>query len=195
MKKCLNAFVFLFLVYCVTDYNSRMAKQYAFPDDIAKQNYLKSIIVNETDSDEPVSFIISELSLIPDNVWKNFFKNGGQIVITNNLPDKNVAGTFSIKSIGNYIIYVSPDYIEYALLHEIGHYLGFMNNIKNDGRFAECLSERGLAINGVLQFNEYFYEDAEYFAEMTKLYFHNELDPADFPLFISYIEHILSSYQ
>lgn len=194
MKKCVYALMFLFLIFCVTDYNSRIEQQYTFADDTAKREYLEKTIINETGSSESVSLAISELLLIPDDIWKDFFKNGGQLIITDDLPEEDAVGTFSMKAIGSYTIYISPDYVEYALLHEIGHYLGYVKNIENDGRFEKCLSERDKALNGVLNNNTYFAKDSEYFAEMTKLYFQGELDPDEFPLFTSYIEMLLVDY-
>ena len=195
MKQCVYALIFLFLIYCVTDYNSRIEEQYTFADNTAKRKFLEEKIINETDSSKSVSLVISELLTIPDGLWKDFFKNGGQLIITYDLPVENAVGTFTTKILGHYIIYVSPDYVEYAILHEVGHYLGYVKNINNDSRFDECSTERKKALNGVLSNNTYFSDDSEYFAEMTKLYFHGELDPIEFPLFVSYIEMLLLDYK
>lgn len=191
MKRILYALIVLFLIFCVTDYNSRLEKQYTFADDKAKQDFLETMIVNETDSDESVSTVISELMLLPDDVWKDYFKNGGQVIITKNFPVEDVVGTFSVKKLGHYIIYISPYYVKYAMLHEIGHYIEFIKSIEKDSDFIDCLSEKEKALNGVLNNSSYFEDNFEYFAEMFKLYFHNQLDPAEYPLTTTYIESLL----
>lgn len=194
MQKIIYALIFLFLVYCISDYNNRVQEQYTFVDERAKIDFLESVIIDETNSSNAVSSVISELLVLPDDIWKDFLRNGGNIIITHDLPVEDAVGTFSRRAFGTYTIYISPYYIEYAMLHEIGHYVGYVKSIKNDSRFIECLSERDKAISGVLNNNRYFEEDAEYFAEMFKLYFHKELDLAEFPAFIAYIKEILSDY-
>lgn len=194
MQKIIYALIFLFLIFCVTDYNSRVEEQYTFADERAKHDFLESMIIDETNSSDAVSLVISELSLLPEDIWKDFFKSNGQIIITHDLPVEEAVGTFSRKTFGTYKIYVSPDYIEYAMLHEIGHYVGYVQHIENDSDFKKCLSERDKVIHGVLNDNQYFMEDGEYFAEIFKLYIHNELDPIEYPKSTACIKEILSDY-
>lgn len=194
MQKIIYALIFLFLIFCVTDYNSRVEEQYTFADERAKHDFLESMIIDETNSSDAVSLVISELLLLPEDIWKDFFRSNGQIIITHDLPVEEAVGTFSRKTFGTYKIYVSPDYIEYAMLHEIGHYVGYVQHIENDSDFKKCLSERDKVIHGVLNDNQYFMEDGEYFAEIFKLYIHNELDPIEYPKSTACIKEILSDY-
>lgn len=194
MQKIIYALIFLFLIFCVTDYNSRVEEQYTFVDERAKHDFLENVIVDETNSSDAVSLVISELLLLPEDIWKDFFRSNGQIIITHDLPVEEAVGTFSRKTFGTYKIYVSPDYIEYAMLHEIGHYVGYVQHIENDSDFKKCLSERDKVIHRVLNDNQYFMEDGEYFAEIFKLYIHNELDPIEYPKSTACIKEILSDY-
>lgn len=195
MKQCMYAIVFVFLIFCVTDYNTRIEEQYVFENDEEKQNFLKGKIINKTNSSNAVSTVVSELLLVPDSIWKKFFMNGGNIIITYDLPVKDAVGTFSQRILGKYVIYIHPNYIRYAFLHEVGHYLGYVENVCNDRRFIKSLSEYDKAMQGVLNNNLSFKGDSEYFAEMFNLYFHNKIDSSEFPLFTSYVETVLSDYK
>lgn len=194
MKKCLAMLFVIFLIVIVSDYNNKMDEQYTFASDSAKREYLQSVIEDTTNSPEAVSKAIDELFLLPDKVWTQFYRNGGDIIITYDLPSDDAVGSFGIPYIGCYRIFVSPDYIEYALLHEFGHYLGYAKGVLRDSDYKNCLSERDKAIDGVLDSNTYFETDSEYFAELTKLYLHNKLDKSEYPLFTAYIEKLLSDF-
>lgn len=194
MKKCFVMIFVIFLIVTVSDYNKQMDAQFTFADDTAKREYLETVIVDTTDSPEAVNKAIDELLKMPDRVWTQFYRNGGEVIITYNLPSTDAVGSFSMPYIGCYKIYVSPEYIEYALLHEFGHYLGYAKNIERDSRFYDCLSEKEKALNGVLNENIYFEQSSEYFAEMSKLYFHIELSSSEYPLFTAYIESVLSEF-
>lgn len=188
----------IFLIVTVSDYNKQLDEQYTFASDTAKREYLETVIVDTTDSPEAVNKAINELLKMPDRVWTQFYRNGGKVIITYDLPrtkdGEEAVGTFGMPCVGFYKIYVSPEYIEYALLHEFGHYMGYAKNIERDSRFYDCLPEKAKALNGVLNENIYFEQSSEYFAEMTKLYFHNELSSSEYPLFTAYIESVLSEF-
>lgn len=194
MRKTLWLLLILVLFFVVYNYNTDLNEQYLFADYNAKKEYLVDAIQDETNSSESVEKVATEILKMPDSVWKQFFRNDGSIILTYDLPSEGIVGSFSMRAVGSYRIYVSPDYIEYALLHEFGHYMGYAKNVERDKRFEECLSEKEKAINGVLNNNTYFDESSEYFSEMTKRYFHNEIGNDDFHLFCSYIEELLSDF-
>lgn len=194
MKRCIYALLFLILIFSVTDYNTRTEAQYRFSGRKEKQAFLRGKIINHSKSPQAVNLAVKELLLLPDRIWENFFKNGGNIIITKRMPVEDAVGTFSNKDL-SYFIYVSPDYIEYALLHEVGHYVDYAQGIKNDSGFQRCMDENSKALNGVLENNFYFCQSSEYFAEMFKLYFHGQLNSKDYPIFVKYIEKKLEKYR
>ena len=184
----------VFLTVIISDYSNKMNEQCTFASDSAKREYLQSVIEDNTNSPELVNKVIDELFLLPDEVWTRFSRNGGSIIITYDIPTDGASGLFRVPYVGYYKIFVSPDYIEHSLLHEFGHYLGYTKGVVRDSEYKNCLSERGKALDELIDGDTYYETDSEYFAEMTKLYLHNNLDRSEYPLFTAYIEKLLSDF-
>lgn len=193
MKRNVYLLLAFYIIFCILEYNDRIDEKYTFADDLSKQKYLESVIVNNSDSDGAISDVINELKKVPDDLLSSYFKNGGEIIITDDMKFEYVAGSFDITSLYQYTIKIAPEYAEYATLHEIGHYLAYIQGINNDRRFKECLKEKEQALNGVLNGNNYFSDDDEYFAEMFKVYCNNGFNN-EYPVTESYINYLLSDF-
>ena len=194
MKQLLSyLLVILFVAFCVLEYNDEIEAQYTFTDTTSKENYLRTIISNDSGSDESINQVIAELAKVPENILLSFLKTGGKIQIID-LDHKFVAGSFDTSIAGNYIIKIEPEYADYATLHEIGHYFARINHIENDARFKQCLQEKEKAVNTIFERNRYFYDDSEYFAEMFKYYCNGDLNEYEFPLTVGYLEILISEF-
>lgn len=195
MRKILTCLLILLILYSFIGYE----KQYQFATYEEKEAFIRSQVINEANvSDDLIDVAVLEVLKLPENLWIKFFKDGGKIRITYHMPESAsgiVAGSFMIRNRTYCEVLLRPEYIEYSLLHEFGHYLYEIENIKNDKHYAACRIEMGYAFSAVLSDNNYFCTEEEYFAEMTKFYLEDKLQKEDAPIFYAYLEDILRKYK
>lgn len=75
-----------------------------------------------------------------------------------------------------YQIIIDYRYIDYALLHEIGHYFYKVNNLENNDELNNLIEQVGAeVIKTELDNSEYFTSYSEFYAEVFKMYFQGTL--------------------
>lgn len=75
-----------------------------------------------------------------------------------------------------YQIIIDYRYIDYALLHEIGHYFYKVNNLENNEELNNLIEQVGAeVIKTELDNSEYFTSYSEFYAEVFKMYFQGTL--------------------
>lgn len=197
MKRLFVVFLILFVLYDTYDCSQTIEEQYTFLTKEEKVRFLNSRIINESEvADDIVDTAVNEMLKLPDGVWTDFFRNHGEIRLTYDMPvseEGEVVGSFTVRNATYCEILIHPDYVEYSLLHEAGHYIYYINRVARDEQYKTCLPERSSTIDGVLSGEVYFSSEKEYFAEMTKLYFQGELKEEDAPYFYRYIKQLVSS--
>lgn len=75
-----------------------------------------------------------------------------------------------------YQIIIDYRYIDYALLHEIGHYFYKVNNLENNDELNNLIEQVGAeVIKTELDNSKYFTSYSEFYAEVFKMYFQGTL--------------------
>lgn len=140
------------------------------------------------------------LEAIPDPIWTDFCLNEYHLLITdkdvgiyymNNTP--NVAGCFSV---GRKKIIINDKYVEYALAHELGHFMDWQlghrstySNISFDPKFGECYEAEKDNTNFA------HYTQLEFFAETASRVIKNDRTfISQAPRSCEYVRNCIESY-
>lgn len=112
--------------------------------------------------------IQNELSLLPE-IIQNEYASKGEIKVVLDMPDTpTVCGLYYPVSDD---IYIKADSIEYATLHEIGHFVDYaLGSISEAEYFINIYEQEKTLVSEYCQQNS-----KEFFAEAFKMYFHGEL--------------------
>lgn len=112
--------------------------------------------------------IQNELSLLPE-IIQNEYASKGEIKVVLDMPDTpTVCGLYYPVSDD---IYIKADSIEYATLHEIGHFVDYaLGSISEAEYFINIYDNEKILVSEYCQSTP-----KEFFAETFKMYFHGEL--------------------
>lgn len=197
-------FIFLIIVVLTTDVEAIHYDKYSKLSESELESLVaKKVTIQDgvpLNCQEEVIDQIMSFKIVSDKALYEFIDNNIEIDIVDysKILGDDYAGSFSLKSLENienmdniaslselvelindsvtYQVIVDYRYIDYALLHEIGHYFYKSNNLESDNELNELIDGVGAdVIHNELEDSEYFTSYSEFYAEVFKRYFKGEL--------------------
>ena len=196
---------FLLIVLATTDVRQNQYEEYSKLSETELENLVaKKIIIQDGVSIEYQTEIVEQVMLlkaVSDETLYKLLDNNIEIKVvshSSSLGDDYV-GSFSrgssiqsieadsslatlsmltelVNNITTYQIVIDYRYIDYALLHEIGHYFYKVDNLENNAELNSLIEQVGTeVIKTELDGSEYFTSYPEFYAEVFKMYFQGTL--------------------
>lgn len=191
--------IWIFLLICISAYEEDREIYFTTISVEEDMKYLDSVIKTQNGvSDSVIDRVEAEIQKLPTKLWKQYFYDGGELkIVSESLSDSenNVVGSFSIINEVYMTITINEDYIEYSLCHEFSHYLYHLIDVNNYLGYQQMLTEKESLWRDLMSSNQYFYAESEYFAEVGKLYFREQIDPERYPKTVKFFDVLTEQYR